>query len=99
VAVAASILAAIYHMLKDGTMYHDLGPNHDGSAPPYQTQPNVIAFRRKPQKDRSAQVMLKVEEFADELRAQVARELRGQVEAFWSVIDYPRDASLRDRRL
>jgi transposase len=28
VAVAASILTAIYHMLKDGTMYHDLGPNH-----------------------------------------------------------------------
>jgi transposase len=28
VAVAASILTAIYHMLKDGTMYHDLGPDH-----------------------------------------------------------------------
>jgi transposase len=28
VAVAASILRAIYHMLKDGTMYQDLGPNH-----------------------------------------------------------------------
>ena len=28
VAVAASILAAIYHMLKDGTTYQDLGPNH-----------------------------------------------------------------------
>ena len=28
VAVAASILTAIYHMLKDGTMYRDLGPNH-----------------------------------------------------------------------
>jgi transposase len=28
VAVAASILTAIYHMLRDGTMYHDLGPNH-----------------------------------------------------------------------
>jgi transposase len=28
VAVAASILTAIYHMLKHGTMYHDLGPNH-----------------------------------------------------------------------
>ena len=26
VAVAASILTAIYHMLKDGTLYHDLGP-------------------------------------------------------------------------
>jgi transposase len=28
VAVAASILTAIYHMLKDGTMYQDLGPDH-----------------------------------------------------------------------
>src|SRR6516162_3562559 len=28
VAVAASILTAIYHMLKDGTMFHDLGPDH-----------------------------------------------------------------------
>jgi hypothetical protein len=28
VAVAASILTAIYHMLKDGTMYQDLCPNH-----------------------------------------------------------------------
>jgi transposase len=28
VAVAASILTAIYHMLKDGTVYQDLGPNH-----------------------------------------------------------------------
>ena len=28
VAVAASILTAIYHMLTDGTMYQDLGPNH-----------------------------------------------------------------------
>lgn len=27
-AVAASILTAIYHMLKDGTMYKDLGSNH-----------------------------------------------------------------------
>jgi hypothetical protein len=27
-AVAASILTAIYHMLKDGTMYKDLGHNH-----------------------------------------------------------------------
>jgi len=27
-AVAASILTSIYHMLKDGTMYQDLGPNH-----------------------------------------------------------------------
>ena len=28
VAVAASILTTIYHMLKDGTLYKDLGPNH-----------------------------------------------------------------------
>jgi transposase len=27
-AVAASLLTAIYHMLKDGTMYQDLGPQH-----------------------------------------------------------------------
>ena len=27
-AVAASIHTAIYHMLKDGTMYKDLGSNH-----------------------------------------------------------------------
>jgi transposase len=26
--VAASILTAIYHMLKDGTMFQDLGPDH-----------------------------------------------------------------------
>lgn len=28
VAVAASILTAAYHMLKDGTLYQDLGPDH-----------------------------------------------------------------------
>ena len=27
-AVAASILTAIYHMLKNGICYHDLGPDH-----------------------------------------------------------------------
>jgi transposase len=27
-AVAASILTTAYHMLKDGTLYHDLGPDH-----------------------------------------------------------------------
>jgi transposase len=27
-AVAASILAAVYHMLRDGTVYQDLGPDH-----------------------------------------------------------------------
>jgi transposase len=29
-AVAASILAAAYHMLRDGTFYQDLGPDHFG---------------------------------------------------------------------
>ena len=28
IAVAASMLTAIYHMLKDGTMYQDLGCKH-----------------------------------------------------------------------
>ena len=28
IAVAASILTAIYHMLKDGTLYNDLGAGH-----------------------------------------------------------------------
>jgi transposase len=27
-AVAASILTAAYHMLRDGTLYQDLGPDH-----------------------------------------------------------------------
>jgi hypothetical protein len=35
IAVAASILTAVYHMLKDGKMYQDLGPNHfQPSCPP-----------------------------------------------------------------
>jgi transposase len=33
-AVAASILTAAYHMLPDGTFYHDLGPDHFHSASP-----------------------------------------------------------------
>jgi len=33
-AVAASILTAAYHMLRDGTFYHDLGPDHFVSTPP-----------------------------------------------------------------
>lgn len=38
-AVAASILTAAYHMLKDGTVYHDLGPDHfDHRAKTVQTQ-------------------------------------------------------------
>jgi len=32
-AVAASILTAAYHMLKDGTLYHDLGPTTSITAP------------------------------------------------------------------
>jgi hypothetical protein len=28
IAVAASILTAVYHMLKDGTFYQDLGADH-----------------------------------------------------------------------
>jgi transposase len=36
IAIAASMLSAIYHMLKDGTMYQDLGANHfdSGKKPP-----------------------------------------------------------------
>ena len=38
-AVAASILTAIYHMLNDGTLYHDLGPDHfDRAAKAAQTK-------------------------------------------------------------
>jgi hypothetical protein len=32
-AVAASILTAAYHMLRDGTFYQDLGPDHLSRAP------------------------------------------------------------------
>ena len=28
VAVAASILTTVYHLLRDGTLYQDLGPSH-----------------------------------------------------------------------
>jgi transposase len=34
-AVAASILTAIYHMLHDGTVYQDLGPDHFQKDTPY----------------------------------------------------------------
>lgn len=38
-ALAASILTAIYHMLIDGTLYHDLGPDHfDRAAKASQTK-------------------------------------------------------------
>ena len=33
-AVAASILTAVYHMMKDGTFYRDLGANHFQTASP-----------------------------------------------------------------
>ncbi len=37
--LAASILTAAYHMLKDGTLYHDLGPDHfDRGAKAVQTR-------------------------------------------------------------
>jgi transposase len=39
-AVAASILTAVYHMLKDGTLYHDLGPDH------FQRRSNVSHTQR-----------------------------------------------------
>jgi len=32
-AVAASILTAAYHMLRDGTFYRDLGPDHSKPHP------------------------------------------------------------------
>ena len=42
-AVAASILTAAYHMLKDGTVYQDLGPDHfDRRASP-EDQANRLA--------------------------------------------------------
>jgi hypothetical protein len=38
-AVAASILTTAYHMLKDGTLYHHLGPDHfDHRAKTVQTE-------------------------------------------------------------
>ena len=41
-AVAASILTAAYHMLRDGTFYKDLGANHFQHASP-QAQANKLA--------------------------------------------------------
>lgn len=41
-AVAASILTAAYHMLRDGTFYHDLGPDHFRRLSP-ETQANRLA--------------------------------------------------------
>jgi len=41
-AVAASILTAAYHMLRDGTFYQDLGPDHFRRATP-EVQANRLA--------------------------------------------------------
>ena len=41
-AVAASILTAAYHMLRDGTLYQDLGPDHFRRASP-EAQANRLA--------------------------------------------------------
>jgi len=41
-AVAASILTAVYHMLRDGTFYHDLGASHFHRASP-EEQANRLA--------------------------------------------------------
>ena len=46
-AVAASILTAAYHMLKDGTVYHDLGPDHfDRRAKTVQTKRLLTRLQR-----------------------------------------------------
>ena len=46
-AVAASILTAAYHMLKDGTLYHDLGPDHfDRRAKTVQTRRLLTRLQR-----------------------------------------------------
>jgi len=45
-AVAASILTAVYHMLTNGTLYHDLGPDHfDRRAKASQTKRLVIRLQ------------------------------------------------------
>lgn len=46
-ALAASILTAAYHMLKDGTLYHDLGPDHfDRRAKTVQTRRLVTRLQK-----------------------------------------------------
>ena len=46
-ALAASILTAAYHMLKDGTLYHDLGPDHfDRRAKTVQTRRLLTRLQR-----------------------------------------------------
>jgi transposase len=42
-AVAASILTTIYHILKDGTEHHDLGPNHFDHRPPELKAKRLVA--------------------------------------------------------
>jgi transposase len=44
-AVAASILTAIYHMLKDGTQHHDLGADHFNRRHSAQTQAKRLVAR------------------------------------------------------
>jgi hypothetical protein len=41
-AVAASILTAAYHMLRDGTLYQDLGDNHFNRACPEQKAGRLV---------------------------------------------------------
>jgi len=46
-ALAASILTAAYHMLKDGTLYHDLGPDHfDRRAKTVQTRRLITRLQK-----------------------------------------------------
>jgi transposase len=47
VAVAASILTAAYHMLRDGTDYHDLGAAHFARRDPLHLQRQLIARLRR----------------------------------------------------
>jgi transposase len=46
-ALAAAILTAAYHMLKDGTLYHDLGPDHfDRRAKTVQTRRLITRLQK-----------------------------------------------------
>jgi len=42
-AVAAALLTAIYHMLKDGTAHHDLGADHFERRPPQLRVKQLVA--------------------------------------------------------
>lgn len=46
-AVAASMLTAAYHMLRDGTLYHDLGANHIRRTAPETTAERLARQIRK----------------------------------------------------